>query len=128
MTHSIVGNLQGGLKKNKLLEKVTWYKQKIKRDAEEEKDLPQMKRCKTGEEIKRRMEKEPEKEANMTDPVKAVMFIPFTVGSGLAKKLKEAEEKMQSLTGYWLKMVERAGKVRTARGQAVYYAPQNQKL
>ena len=37
------------------------------------------------------------------------MFLPFTVGSGLAKKLREAEEKVESLTGYRLKMVERSG-------------------
>ena len=41
--------------------------------------------------------------------VKAVMFVPFPKGSGLAKKLREAEEKMVDLTGYRLKIVERSG-------------------
>ena len=41
--------------------------------------------------------------------VKAVMFVPYTAGSKLAKDLREAEEKLGSLTGYRLKMVEKAG-------------------
>jgi hypothetical protein len=41
--------------------------------------------------------------------VKAVMFVPYTAGSKLAKQLREAEEKLGSLTGYRLKMVEKAG-------------------
>ena len=45
----------------------------------------------------------------MVPEVKAVMFVPFTTGSKLAKSLREAEEKLGSLTGYRLKMVEKAG-------------------
>ena len=45
----------------------------------------------------------------MGTEVKAVMFIPYTTGSRLAKNLREAEEKLGSLTGYRLKMVEKAG-------------------
>ena len=41
--------------------------------------------------------------------VKAVMFVPYTVGSKLAKKMREAENTMQEMTGYRLKIVERAG-------------------
>ena len=37
------------------------------------------------------------------------MFVPYTPYSELAKKLREAEEKLESLTGYRLKVVERAG-------------------
>ena len=41
--------------------------------------------------------------------VKAVIFVPYTHGSFLAKKLREAEFKLEDLTGYRLKVVERAG-------------------
>ena len=37
------------------------------------------------------------------------MFIPFTTGSKLAKDMREAEEKLGSMTGYRLKLVEKAG-------------------
>ena len=41
--------------------------------------------------------------------VKAVLFAPYTKNSALAMKLREAEEKLATLTGYKLKIVERAG-------------------
>ena len=41
--------------------------------------------------------------------VKAVLFVPYTVGSILAKKMRDAENTMQEMTGYRLKIVERAG-------------------
>ena len=40
---------------------------------------------------------------------KAVIFTPFTTNSELAKSLREAEVRLESLTGYKLKVVERAG-------------------
>ena len=43
------------------------------------------------------------------DPFKSVLFVPHTNGSILAKKLREAEEMMENLTGYRLKIVERSG-------------------
>ena len=41
--------------------------------------------------------------------VKAVMFVPYTLGSELAKRLRQAEEMIQDMTGYRLKIVESAG-------------------
>ena len=41
--------------------------------------------------------------------VKTVMFVPFTPGSELAKRLRQAEEKIEDMAGYRLKIVERAG-------------------
>ena len=41
--------------------------------------------------------------------VKAVLFAPYTSGSVLAQELRKAEEKMEELTGYRLKVMERAG-------------------
>ena len=49
------------------------------------------------------------KEGNKGVEVKAVMFVPFTTGSKLAKEIREAEEKLGSMTGYRLKVVERSG-------------------
>ena len=41
--------------------------------------------------------------------IKAAMFVLYTRGSGLAKQVGDAEEKMESRTGYKLKIVERSG-------------------
>ena len=38
-----------------------------------------------------------------------MIFTPFTTNSELAKSLREAEIRLESLTGYKLKVVERAG-------------------
>jgi hypothetical protein len=89
-----------------LLEKVTWFREKRKRDGDEEEDeipLPARKRI-AGE------RKVVKKDAGRKEvAIKAVMFIPFPTGSRLAKKLREAEEKLGSMTGYRLKLVEKAG-------------------
>ena len=37
------------------------------------------------------------------------MFVPFTPGSELAKKLRENEENLHKITGNKIKIVERAG-------------------
>ena len=42
------------------------------------------------------------------DP-KAVIFVPFTPNSALAKELREVEESMENLTGMRMKIVEKAG-------------------
>jgi hypothetical protein len=41
--------------------------------------------------------------------VKAVMFIPYTTHSELATRFRENEDKMQEMTGYRLKIVEKGG-------------------
>ena len=41
--------------------------------------------------------------------VKAAIFVPYTTGSELAKRIRETEAKKQSMTGYRLKIVERSG-------------------
>ena len=38
-----------------------------------------------------------------------MMFVPYTPYSELARRMRESEEKMEGLTGYKLKIVERAG-------------------
>ena len=41
--------------------------------------------------------------------IKAVMFVPFTVGSSLAKELRESENMLSKSTGAKIKIVERCG-------------------
>ena len=41
--------------------------------------------------------------------VKAIMFVPYTEGSELAKRLRDAENTLQEMTGYKMKIVERSG-------------------
>ena len=43
------------------------------------------------------------------EQVRAVMFVPYTVGIELAKRLRDAKAKIQDMTGYRLRIVERAG-------------------
>ena len=44
-----------------------------------------------------------------SESAKAVMFVPYTEGSELAKRMREAEKKLESMTGYKIKIVERSG-------------------
>ena len=74
--------------KKKLLEKTTWYREKRKRaegeeDQEDEMQLPARKK-RVGE------RKKDQKDAGRSVEVKAVMFVPFTAGSKLAKDLRDA--------------------------------------
>ena len=57
----------------------------------------------------RKDEKENEKEAPKLNKVKAAMFVPHTVDSGLAKELRELEYNMEAMTGHRLKITEKAG-------------------
>ena len=105
MYRSAKSTLVGGCRR-KLLAKTSWYKKKRKRDEEDEKEERENhgKRRKNENEIKE--EKEERKEEKN---VKAVLFAPYTRNSALAMKLREAEERLATLTGYKLKVVERAG-------------------
>ena len=104
--------------KKKLTEKTNWYKAKRKRedDSDNKADKKRTRRCQTeprdctsqasgGGAPTRNETKNPHK----NEQVKTVMFVPYTEGSELAKRLREAEQKIQDMTGYRLKIVERAG-------------------
>ena len=92
--------------RKKLMEKTTWYKKRKRGEQEDEDKEKEIgvkpKRFKNMKEEKRNPKKQQEK-------AKAVLFTPYTNHSELAKKLREAEEKLEELTGYRLKIVERAG-------------------
>ena len=93
--------------RRELLANVTWYKKRKREEGEEE-----------GEEEggdrygRRKIQKKENGEKAQpvsNQPAKAVMFTPYTTQSILAKRMREAEEKLLSLTGYKIKIVERAG-------------------
>ena len=88
----------------KLLEKTSWYKKKRKRDDSESEEMEPNHR-KIWKEKKGKPKEEVEGEAR----IKAVLFAPFTPIGELAKELRLAEVKLAELTGYKLKVVERAG-------------------
>ena len=41
--------------------------------------------------------------------IKSVMFVPYTAHSELATMLREGEEKLETMTGFRLKIVEKVG-------------------
>jgi hypothetical protein len=100
--------------KKKLLEKETWYKQPKRKHQEDDSDLEEEEERKQQGKGKKRKkitqeETQHENETEQRNKVKAAMFVPFTVGSGLAKQLRETEYKMEEMTGHRLKIEERAG-------------------
>ena len=97
--------------RKKLLDPVNWFKEKAK-----ESETPEERDKKDGKEVKkvtRKRKKEEQREVSSkkkkTEEVKTVMFCPYTVGSTLAKNLRETENDMEKITGYRLKIVEEAG-------------------
>ena len=105
--------------RKKLLEKTTWYRPKRRAedaDGEEERYGQRMQMDRGGGDaqgeriVRKMMKKFPKvKDDGKKSDIKAVMFVPFTMGSKLAKSLRDAEEKLCSITGYRLKVVEKAG-------------------
>ena len=100
--------------RKKLLEKANWFKAKRKRedDHQEERRASPKKRIRLGHQDKDQeqiRDKNKDNNNSMKENVKAVMFVPFTEGSALAKRMREAESSLQDMTGYRLKIVERAG-------------------
>ena len=97
-----------GRMRKKLLDPVNWYKSKQKTEEEQklEKDTPRERKRKRKEDDEG--PKEATKRKKGEEPT-AVMFCPYTHGSELAKKLREAEEYMEKMSGYKLKIVEEGG-------------------
>ena len=88
------------------MEKETWFKGKDKEEGEE------MEKS-TGEGWRsRRTEKKQEKgeKKRSTDTIKAVLTVPYTIGSGLAKEIREGEYNFEKMTGWRTKVVERTGR------------------
>ena len=115
----------GARTKKKLTEKSTWYKKKRKREEEEEDDetaktSPRKKqRGREGEggsggglEVQKPGSCEGSN-ANKSEEVQesaiAVIMVPFTKGAELAKRVRQYEMMAREQTGWYLKVVERAG-------------------
>ena len=101
---------------DQLLEKTNWYKgdKKRKRENMESKfkyNPPPTKRRKRVHQQRVGCKKNNIKGINSKPQqrVKAVMFVPYTKHSELANRLRENEEKMESMSGYRMKIVERGG-------------------
>ena len=89
----------------KLMEKETWFKQK----HDEKKD--------TGDKSKdegpwrsRRTDSKKGERKGKKDTIKAVITVPYTTNSELAKELREGEYDFERINGWRLKVVERTGR------------------
>ena len=83
------------------MEKTNWFKNKKK----DEKGMMKIKKGDFGGGKKNGITKDQGKKKSN---VKSVIFVTQTQGSRLAKALREEEEMMEHITGYRLKIVERA--------------------
>ena len=91
---------------DKLLEKANWYKENKKRqqeDMDSKFKLEQPRKRKRGNGNKKKQA------PGGKTSVKSVLFVPYTKHSELASRLRENEEKMEAMTGYRLKVVEKVG-------------------
>ena len=102
--------------RKQLTEKESWYKNQEDNNEDDEASPSKYKRLNSlqrsavlirtpGRRSSRRLAKMRNKQQ-----VKSVIFVPHTRNSGLAKDLKEKENKLQEVTGDKVKIVERAGK------------------
>ena len=104
--------------RRKLMESTTWYREGNTDEIGEEREFTEeVWEGNTGGGMKRGKRKSGIKGGKVTKPkgrgnnnsAKAVMFIPFTKGSHLAKRMRETEIVMEQMSGYKLKIVERGG-------------------
>ena len=88
--------------RKKLTGKEDWYrtrKDSDKEDDDHRRDRRVGKKRKRGENVKQ------DQPSNNI----AVMFVPFTPGGELARRLRESEAQLEKQTGYRIKIVERTG-------------------
>ena len=86
--------------------KQSWYKTK-QSDKIEEREKRKENRERTEKKQVEKVQKD-ENKKRLSDP-KAVIFVPYTPNSALAKELRLVEESMESLKGTRIKTVEKAG-------------------
>ena len=98
-----------GRAKKKLVSRENWYKvQEQEADVQTDNKITNSPPSKN---IRRpNSKKSPEtKKYEQESKIKAVMFVPHTPGSELAKKLRENEEDLVKITGTKVKIIERTG-------------------
>ena len=93
----------GSRTRKKLVSRENWYKEEKNEDKEQEPKIRTSNSWRTGTKRKREQEQENE------NKIKAVMFVPYTNGSELAKRLRENEENLNKITKNRIKIVERTG-------------------
>ena len=102
--------------RKKLLARESWYKERRNQDQESQDEggnsPAKIRKCSGGKRQRMDQDNIPRsKEAGKKKvEVKSVMFVPCTENSGLARKLRENEEKMGEMTGVRIKIVERVGR------------------
>ena len=89
----------------KLMEKETWFKGK---DTDKDDEFNDVKKDEGWR--SRRTESKKGEKKNSKDTIKAVLTVPFTIGSGLAKEIREGEYNFEKLNGWRTKVVERTGR------------------
>ena len=92
--------------KKKLVSKENWYKQQ---ETQENSCGQENTKENARKGVPEKPETSSKKNKNQESKIKAVMFVPFTQGSELAKLLRENEENLVKLTGSKVKIVERTG-------------------
>ena len=107
--------------RKKLISRENWYKKNKNTEADNTKQIKTQKNRKTENKNKKNENNKQHKtqelqqviNKNQKTPEKtvtrAVMFVPFTPNSELAKLLRENEEQLEKITGTKLKIVERTG-------------------
>ena len=91
----------------KLTGKQSWYKMKPRDEIEEMEKRKEHKERIEMEKLEKK-KKQDKTQKKQSDP-KAVIFVPYTPNSALAKELRLVEESMENLTGTRIKIVEKAG-------------------
>ena len=86
--------------RRKLTDKEDWYKGKNRKRKRDEFD----------KEERRGKRKVEEPEEQKKDKTVSVMFVPYTKGGELARRLRLAEEDLMKQTGVKIKIVERTGR------------------
>ena len=95
--------------RRKLTAKSTWFKRKRGEEDDEEKTPHHTQSPKKRQRTDKNDKKVVPKNSTKNETVKAVMFVPYTEGSELARRMREAESNLEALTGYRIKIVERSG-------------------
>ena len=102
----------GTRNRKKLLGRETWYKKNENTDkvsVQEGNVGTKLEKSEKFPKTKKTKITRPSTEEKQEHPVKSVMFVPYTPGSQLAKKLRTNEEVLAKIPKSKLKIVERAG-------------------
>ena len=96
------------MRKN-LIERENWYKQNEKDEDEEEENSNKSRKTYNEEAFAMPRRLRAGKKITKSETEKSVVFVPHTVGSKLARELRNKEEKLKDLTGEKIKIVEKSG-------------------